>query len=218
MMFNQPGWNQSAEDAWLTPPDVWDEPETTRRDLTVKQALKIMERKNKRMNLYEISSEYAEFIEAFDNGDIPDDAFADTLDGIHGLFEEKCVSVACSIKNDNAMIEALNAEIGRLTERKNAMTRKVESKKGYLMRSMQAVGVDKLKDDPRAHITIKKNPPKVVFSDKADFLARAKENGWMYFLNVPQPEVNVNAVKSALTNGKTIPGVYLEQGKRVDIG
>jgi hypothetical protein len=24
-MFNQPGWNQSAEDAWLTPPDVWDD-------------------------------------------------------------------------------------------------------------------------------------------------------------------------------------------------
>ncbi len=170
------------------------------------------------MNLYQISSEYAEFIEAFDNGDIPDDAFADTLDGIHGLFEEKCVAIACSIKNDGAMIEALKSEIARLTERKNAMEKKVESKKGYLMRSMDAVGVDKIKGDPRAHISIKKNPSRVVFSDKADFLAKAKANGWMYFLNVPQPEVNVSAVKSALSNGKTIPGVYLEQGKRVDIG
>lgn len=217
MMHAQPGWNQSAEDAYLTPPEYGEPTRRKGREMTVKEALKILERKNKRMNLYQISSEYAKFIEDFDNGDIPEDAFCDTLDGIHGLFEEKCVAVACSIKNDGAMIEALKGEIARLTERKNAMEKKVESKKGYLMRSMDAVGVDKIKGDPRAHISIKKNPPRVVFSDKAEFLARAKENGWMYFLNVPQPEVNTSAVKSALSNGKTIPGVYLEQGKRVDI-
>lgn len=215
-MFNQPGWNQSAEDAWLTPPDVWDEPRAERRDLTVKQALKIMERKQKRMNLYEISSEYAEFIEAFDNGDIPDDAFADTLDGIHGLFEEKCVSVACSIKNDNAMIEALNAEIGRLTERKNAMARKVESKKGYLMRSMDDEGLKHF-NDSRVKMKLVNKPPIVGFSDRQAFAALAKTKGWLHFLHVPQPDINVAAVCSALENGHVLPYVHLEKRRELVI-
>lgn len=231
-MMYLPGWNQSAEDAWLTPPDPWDdEIEPKRRDMTVAEVLKcrnrnprvnIMNNKHKKkgreeMKLYEISSEYAKFIEDFDNGDIPDDAFSDTLDSIHGVFEEKCVSIACSIKNDNAMIDALNAEIGRLTERKNAMTKRMESKKNYLLKSMDAVGVDKLKEDPRAHISIKRNPPRVVFTDPQGFLETAKTNGWMHFIKVAQPEIDKAAVKSALLNGRGFPDVYLEQGKRVDI-
>lgn len=40
MMHTRPGWNQAAEDAWLTPPDVWHEPRRGQRELTVKELLK----------------------------------------------------------------------------------------------------------------------------------------------------------------------------------
>lgn len=169
------------------------------------------------MKLYEISKEYADFIEAFDSGDIPEEAFADTLDGIHGMFEDKCVAVACSIKNDNAMIAALEAEKEAMEKRISALKKTRDSKSGYLMRSMETVGVDKLKGDPRAQVSIKRNPPKVVFTDKAGFLYTAREQGWTKYLTTPHPELNVSAVKQDLCAGVCIPGARLEQGKRVDI-
>ena len=86
------------------------------------------------------------------------------------------------------------------------------------MRSMENVGVNCLKNDPRAQISIKKNPPKVVFADKAAFLYQAVAEKWQQYLTVPQPEVNIAAVKDDLKRGIKLSGVHLEQGKRVDIG
>lgn len=216
-MWHQDGWSYSAERAWYEPPE-YDTPTPPENDISVKQLIKIINERNKKhMNLYEISSDYSKFIEAFDNGDIPEEAFADTLDGIHGMFEDKCVAVACSIKNDDAMLNALKAEKISMEKRIAALEKTRNSKAGYLMRSMENVGVDRLKNDPRAQISIKKNPPKVVFSDKAAFLYQAIAENWSKYLTVPQPELNTNAVKEDLKNGAKLPGVHLEQGKRVDI-
>lgn len=214
---NLPGWSYSAERAWYDAAE-YEDPTPPEKDISVKQLIKIMNERNRRsMKLYEISAEYANFIEAFDNGDIPEEAFADTLDGIHGMFEDKCVAVACSIKNDDAMLNALKAEKISMEKRIAALEKTRNSKAGYLMRSMENVGVDRLKNDPRAQISIKKNPPKVVFSDKAAFLYQAIAENWSKYLTVPQPELNTNAVKEDLKNGAKLPGVHLEQGKRVDI-
>lgn len=205
----------SAERAWLTPPDPWgsdgeDDPLNPYNIL-------IKWRKCKNMKLYEISTDYADFIAAFENGEIPEEAFADTLDGIHEIFEDKCVNVALSVKNDEAMITALEAEIKRLQERVKSVKSSQESKKKYIFDNMQRVGVDKIKSDPRAQLTIKKNPPKVTFADKATFLYQAREQGWTKYLTTPQPELNTAAIKEDLNNGMTIPGVYLEQGSRLEV-
>lgn len=214
---NIPGWSYSAERAWYEPPE-YEGPTPPENDISVKQLIKIMNERNRiSMKLYEISAEYANFIEAFDNGDIPDEAFDDTFDSLHGMFEEKCAAVACSIKNDKAMIEALKSEAESIAKRIASLESTVASKNGYLMRSMERVGVDKLKGDPRAQISIKKNPPKVIFNDKAAFLYQAISENWSKYLTVPKPELNTNAVKEDLKNGAKLPGVHLEQGKRVDI-
>ena len=206
----------SAERAWLTPPDPWGsdggETETVNPyDILIKW------RKCKTMKLYEIASDYAAFIEAFDNGDIPEDAFYDTLDGIHGAFEEKCANVALSVKNDDAAITALESEIERLQKRVKSIKASQDQKRRYIHDSMSRVGVDRLKDDPRVQISIKKNPPKVVFTDKAAFLYNARESGWTKYLTVPQPELNVSAIKDDLKNGVQLPGAYLEQGSRLEV-
>lgn len=171
----------------------------------------------KHMNLYEISSDYAKFIEAFDNGDIPEEAFADTLDSIHGAFEDKCVAVACSIKNDKVMFDALETEIAQLKKRKKVLERTIESKQQYLLDSMERAGVDKIKNNPRAQLRVSKNPPKIVFADKTAFLRQALAEDRKKYLIVQQPTLNESAIKGDLVLGAIIPGVHLEQGKRVDI-
>lgn len=205
----------SAERAWLEPPEMWgsdgkDEP-LNPYDILMKR------RKCKNMKLYEISTDYASFIEAFDNGEIPEDAFADTLDSIHEMFEEKCVNVALSVKNDEAMIIALEAEIKRLQERVKSVKTSQESKKKYIFESMRRVGADRVNGDPRAQLAIKKNPPKVVFVDEAGFLNAAREQGWTKYLTVPQPKLNTSAVKDDLKNGVSLPGVYLAQDSRLEV-
>lgn len=216
-LMNQPGWSYSAERAWYEPPEI-ESPTPPEKDISVKQLIKIMNERNRNaMKLYEISADYAKFIEDFDNGDIPEEAFADTLDGIHGLFEDKCVAVACSIKNDKAMLDALGTEIAQLTARKKRLENTVESKQRYLLSSMERVGVDKIKGDPRAQLRVSKNPPKIVFTDKSAFLYQAIAENWSKYLTKPQPTLIESAVKEDLKNGAQLPGVHLEQGKRVDI-
>lgn len=215
---NIPGWSYSAERAWYDVPDYEDEPKPE-REMTVREVIKIMNERNKnRMKLYEISEEYAAFIEAFDNGEIPDEAFDDTFDSLHGMFEEKCVAVACSIKNDKALIDALKAEKTAMEKRIASLESTVTSKSGYLMRNMERAGVTRLTEDPRARISIKKNSnTRTVFANAADFLKSAIENGWTNYLTTPKPELNKTAVKRDLENGVLLPGVYLERGKRVEI-
>lgn len=50
------------------------------------------------MKLYEISENYRAFMAAVDAGEIPEDAVADTLDGIEGAFDDKADAIACLIK------------------------------------------------------------------------------------------------------------------------
>lgn len=207
----------SAERAWLTPPDPWGSYDGDEREPLNPYRLLLKLERCKNMKLYEISTDYADFIAAFENGEIPEEAFADTLDSIHEIFEDKCVNVALSVMNDEAMITALENEIKRLQERVKSVKAAQESKKKYIYDSMERVGVTKLKNDPRAQLTIKKNPPKVTFTDKAAFLYQAREQGWSKYLTVPQPELNIAAIKDDLKNGVTIPGVYLEQGSRLEV-
>jgi hypothetical protein len=44
------------------------------------------------MNLYEINTEYLALMSAVENGEIPEEAIADTLEGIEGLFDFKGVA------------------------------------------------------------------------------------------------------------------------------
>lgn len=216
--MNQPGWSYSAERAWYEPPE-YDTPTPPENDISVKQLIKIMnERNSNAMKLYEISADYAKFIEDFDNGDIPEEAFADTLDALDGTFKDACVAFALSIENDNATIAALDTEIERLNARKKKLTTSIEGKKSKMLEYMQRVGVDKITDDPRVHIAVRTNStPRTVFSDRAAFLYQAVAEGWTKYLTKPKPDLNIEAVKEDLKNGAKLPGVYLEYGKRVDI-
>ena len=62
------------------------------------------------MKLYEISSQYNQFLQAVENGDIPIEAVSDTLEAIEGEFEDKADNIACLIKNKEAEMLAIKAE------------------------------------------------------------------------------------------------------------
>ena len=53
------------------------------------------------MKLYEIANDYLALLQAIDEGEIPEEAIADTLEAIEGEIEFKADNLACVLKTLN---------------------------------------------------------------------------------------------------------------------
>ena len=95
------------------------------------------------MTLYEISNDLKAFIDAYEAGEIPEDAYTDTLNAIELAFEDKADNIAKAITNINSDISALQTEIKRLQELQKIRENHVKNLKSYLFEQMKAIGKTK---------------------------------------------------------------------------
>ena len=72
-------------------------------------------RRRKRMKLYEYAEQYEALKQMAEDENIPPEALADTLESIDDEFETKVDSIACIIKDELAIAEAIKKEIDALT-------------------------------------------------------------------------------------------------------
>jgi len=108
------------------------------------------------MTLYEISNDLKAFIDAYEAGEIPEDAYADTLNAIELAFEDKADDIAKAITNINSDISALQTEIKRLQELQKIRENHVKNLKNYLYEQMKAIGKTKF-STPLFNFSICKN-------------------------------------------------------------
>jgi len=94
------------------------------------------------MRLYEISKALNAFIEAYEQGEIPAEAYKDTLQGIEIEFEEKAEQIAKIIRNFEADNIVLQCEIDRLQAMAASNSNQIKYLKNYLFEQMKAVGKD----------------------------------------------------------------------------
>ncbi len=173
------------------------------------------------MSLFNISAEFAELFDRFDELSDEDDpalleAWFDTLEGIEGAFNQKAANVALYIKSISAEADAIKAEMKSLQARAKAKENKAKRLKEYLLECMERVQLTKI-DEPAARISVRSNPESVRISDEASFIAWAKTNA-IDLLRFPEPEIDKTAVKATLSRGEsTIPGATLERTKSVII-
>jgi hypothetical protein len=73
-----------------------------------------------------------------------EDVNTDDLDALAIQFEDKAIGCACVIKNLTGEINAIDAEIKRLTDLKNARRNNVDRLKAYLLSCMQAADIRKI--------------------------------------------------------------------------
>lgn len=92
------------------------------------------------MKLYELDSEYLDFISAVEDGTIPEDAIEDTLEMLNGDYKDKLDNTICAIKNLTAEAKMIDEEIKALTARKKAKENSVDYLKSCVSRSMQCRG------------------------------------------------------------------------------
>ena len=105
------------------------------------------------MSLYQLAKEYQALYEQID--EIPEDAFADTLEGIQGEFNEKADNIACFIKSLKADADGIKAEATALKEREASKRAKADRLRAYLLEQMQAIGTRKI-ESPRNVISLAK--------------------------------------------------------------
>lgn len=95
------------------------------------------------MKLYEIKDRYLMLMDMIEDGSIPEDAIADTLESIEGELDDKLDNIASLIKSLNAEAGAIYEEEKRLEERRKRKEKNVDSLKSYLSTTMLQLGKTK---------------------------------------------------------------------------
>lgn len=166
------------------------------------------------MKLYEIANDYIALLNAIDEGEIPEEAIADTLEAITGEINEKADNIACLLKDLDADIVAIKAEETRLAERRKAKEKSAERIKQYLADTLQRMSIDKV-ETARNKISFRKSESVEVL-DEYSFIQWAQENR-EELLTYSAPKVNKTEIKKALKSGDEIAGVRLVINQNIQI-
>jgi hypothetical protein len=161
--------------------------------------------------LFEIAREYRTDIEKLGDLDLPDEVIADTLESMGGDLTVKACNVAAFMAHLETVAAGMKEAESRMKARRQAVERRNERMRHYLLHGMQFAGVERI-DGPDFVLSIKKNPPSVeVFDERmvpADYMKQPEP---------PPPTVDKALVKAAIRDGYEVPGCRLVNGFRLSI-
>lgn len=163
------------------------------------------------MRLYEITTEYRAAIERYMDPEATQDELDETaidLAEISVAWEEKARAVFAVMREQQAQVEALDAEIKRLEALAHQHERNAERLKSYLHGEMIRLDMPK-QDLGICKMWIQNNPPRVVLEtediDKIDA---------QYIRVIPEKrEVDKRAILDDLKAGAELPYAHLEQSQ-----
>ena len=154
------------------------------------------------IKLYEISQAYQQLLEM-------EELEEGYLEGLQEQAEEKLTNIGVVIKTLNAEADAIKLEENKLNERRKAIENKSERLKQYAQENMKVLGFFKVKS-PICELSLAKNPPKLVITDKEHIEDRFKTEELV---------VNIDnaAIKEELKNGVLFNWAELVQEKSIRI-
>jgi sugar-specific transcriptional regulator TrmB len=163
------------------------------------------------MTLYEITSDYMQLMQMMEDPELDPQTLADTMEGIEGELEDKADNYARVMKNMEADLNGIKAEIERLSTRKKTIENNIKRMKEALQFSMETTGKTKFKTELFS-FGIRKNAPAVVMDEP--YIENVPER----FLKYSDPTINRSAIKEAIQNGEDLEGLaHLEQSTSLSI-
>jgi sugar-specific transcriptional regulator TrmB len=163
------------------------------------------------MTLYEITSDYMQLMQMMEDPEMDPQTLADTMEGIEGELEDKADNYAIVMKNLEADLNGIKAEIDRLSTRKKTIENNIKRMKEALQFSMETTGKNKFKTELFS-FGIRKNAPAVVMDEP--YIENVPER----FLKYSDPTINRSAIKEAIQNGEDLEGLaHLEQSTSLSI-
>lgn len=166
------------------------------------------------MKLYEIAEAYNRFMQAVEDGDVPEECIEDTLEAIQGELEDKVDNIACLIKSLVAETEAMKAEKKNLEARMKAKVKLAERLKAYVAETMRGSGINKI-ETVRNKLSFRKSRS-LFIENEGDFIRRAMVEN-KSFLRYYEPEIDKEAVKDYLAMGKVVPGAEMRENYNLQI-
>ena len=158
--------------------------------------------------MYELTADYLAVLAMATDGETPPAAIADTLEAIGGEIELKAENSAVIMQELKAEVDKLDAEIKRLTARKNALETNADKIKDRIYNAMKTTKKEKFKTTLFS-FSIKKNPPKLIIDDRTKIPKK--------YL-IPQPaKIDNAALKADLSEGKKCKYAHIEQGESLTI-
>ena len=166
------------------------------------------------MKLYEINESILKLVYMYENEEIDEKTYKDTMEGLNLVQSDKIDNIACYIKQLLAEEKALKEEIDNLTKRRKAKQKTIDNLKEYISDSMKINKIDKI-ETTRNIIKFRNNAVKVNIQDEEKFLLWAMENH-DDLLNYKKPDINKTALKEYLKDND-IEGVNLIREKTLQI-
>ena len=159
------------------------------------------------MTLYEITNDYLQLMTMLEDPELDPQTLSDTMEGIEGELEVKAESYAKVMKNLEADVAGIKAEIDRLSERKKTIENNIKRMKC----SMETTGKTKFKTELFS-FSVRNNAPKVVMDE--EYIENVPER----FLKYSDPTINRTAIKEAIQNGENLEGLaHLEKSTSLTI-
>lgn len=163
------------------------------------------------MTLYEITNDYMQLMQMMEDPEMDPQTLSDTMEGIEGELEVKAESYAKVMKNLEADVVGIKAEIDRLSERKKTIENNIKNMKEVLQFAMETTGKTKFKTELFS-FGIRKNAPSVIMDEP--YIENVPER----FLKYSEPTINRTAIKEAIQKGEDLEGLaHLEQSSSLSI-
>ena len=163
------------------------------------------------MTIYEITNDYLQLMQMMEDPELDPKTLADTMEGIEGELEDKADNYARVMKNMEADLNGIKAEIDRLSTRKKTIENNIKRMKEALQFSMETTGKTKFKTELFS-FGIRKNAPAVVMDEP--YIENVPER----FLKYSDPTINRTAIKEAIQNGEDLEGLaHLESSTSLSI-
>ena len=182
------------------------------------------------MTLYEISATMQQFLAAVDAGEIPEEAFADTLEGLEGLLADKLDDCACAYKGLIAEAKEIKAEEAALAARRKVKENEAARLASYIdhcLRDSAGEGVKPEKFETARNVLSYRTSEAVDVPDVESVVkwihshdgveiggVTVKQNE---LLNFKLPDLSKTALKAALKAGLVIPGATVKRSFNLQI-
>lgn len=157
------------------------------------------------MTLYELKNEVLELYYLLQEGEIEEDVFKDTLEGVEGDIDYKIDSYCKVIKQLEGESEMLKKESDRLKTRKETIDKNITRMKNTIQDVLNATGKQKVKTE-LFNVSLRKTPPKLIVTGEVP----------QEFLIPQEPKVDNASIKEMLKT-QTLDFAHLEQGQSLSI-
>lgn len=164
-------------------------------------------------SLYELSGQRLELQNKLESMNFDEETILDTLEGESAELQTKIESYGFVIQNRKSFLSAMDAEIERMTSRRNAEAKRVENIESWLLTNMIGCGITNI-ECPAFTITAKTNPPSVdVLNEAAIPLAfmRTPE------VKIPAAQPDKKLILDALKSGLAVEGCTIKQTTKLVI-